>query len=217
MSEAPTHGVTPGWTPARPRLRRFALVVTWLVSALALLLAARIVPGASVSDWWATIAAALAIAVLNAILPPVVAALRLPFMLLIGFLLVLVLDALMLLAASSLISGLEIDSFWSALGVAVVAAAIGVAFDVLLGTDDDDAYSLRVVQRIARRSGGRTVTDEPGIVFLEIDGLGLPILQRAMRDGSAPTMARWLTDGSHRLNEWETDLSSQTGASQAGI
>jgi hypothetical protein len=38
-----------------------------------------------------------------------------------------------------------------------------------------------------------------------------------MRDGNTPTMARWLADGSHRLAEWETDLSSQTGASQAGI
>ena len=26
-----------------------------------------------------------------------------------------------------------------------------------------------------------------------------------------------MADGSHRLAEWETDLSSQTGASQAGI
>ena len=50
-------------------------------------------------------------------------------------------------------------------------------------------------QRIARRSGERVVTDEPGIVFLEIDGLALPVLQRAMRDGHAPTMARWLADG----------------------
>ena len=38
-----------------------------------------------------------------------------------------------------------------------------------------------------------------------------------MRDGSAPNMARWLADDTHRLSEWETDLSSQTGASQAGI
>src|SRR5207244_8908424 len=45
----------------------------------------------------------------------------------------------------------------------------------------------------------------------------LPVLQRAMRSGSAPTMAGWLADGTHRLTEWETDLSSQTGASQAGI
>ena len=38
-----------------------------------------------------------------------------------------------------------------------------------------------------------------------------------MRDGNAPTMARWLAEGTHGLTEWETDLSSQTGASQAGI
>ena len=57
----------------------------------------------------------------------------------------------------------------------------------------------------------------PGIVYLEIDGLARPILQRAIRDGHAPEMARWLASGSHRLSEWETDLSSQTGASQAGL
>ena len=38
-----------------------------------------------------------------------------------------------------------------------------------------------------------------------------------MRDGSAPAMARWVAEDSYRLAEWETDLSSQTGASQAGI
>jgi len=54
-------------------------------------------------------------------------------------------------------------------------------------------------------------------VFLEIDGLALPVLQRAIRDGTTPNMARWLARGTHRLLEWETDLSSQTGASQAGI
>ena len=57
----------------------------------------------------------------------------------------------------------------------------------------------------------------PGIIFLEIDGLALPVLQRAMRDGNVPEMNRWLSSGTHRLTEWETDLSSQTGASQAGI
>ena len=38
-----------------------------------------------------------------------------------------------------------------------------------------------------------------------------------MRDGNAPNMARWVLEGTHRLIEWEPDLSSQTGASQAGI
>jgi hypothetical protein len=38
-----------------------------------------------------------------------------------------------------------------------------------------------------------------------------------MRDGNTPNMARWSEAGTHRLAEWEPDLSSQTGASQAGI
>jgi predicted AlkP superfamily pyrophosphatase or phosphodiesterase len=92
-----------------------------------------------------------------------------------------------------------------------------VVLEVILGSNDDHTYSLRVIRRIARRQGGRVRTDEPGIVFLEIDGLALPVLQRAMRDGNAPMMARWMESGSHQLLEWETDLSSQTGASQAGI
>ena len=53
--------------------------------------------------------------------------------------------------------------------------------------------------------------------MFEIDGLGEGVLRDAMRDGHAPTIARWLSDGSHRLMGWECDLSSQTGASQAGL
>ena len=212
------YGERPAWGVGRPRFHLFRVLVSWALSALALLVAAWIVPGATVHDFRAALVAAAVIAVLNAILPPVVAAVRLPFVALLGFLVVLVLDALMLLAADHITGGdLSVDSFWSALGVALLAAALAMVLDVALGTNDDDTYAFRVIQRIARRSGERVETDAPGIVFLEIDGLALPVLLRAMRNGSAPTMARWAEDGSHRLTEWETDLSSQTGASQAGI
>jgi uncharacterized membrane protein YvlD (DUF360 family) len=212
------YGTKPTWAPVRPHVHPVTLICTWLLSAAALLIAAWIVPGASTRNFGGALAAALVIAILNAFLPPLIAALRLPLMLLVGFLLVLVVDALMLLAADNITNGdLAVDSFWSALGVAFVAAAVGVVLGVIAGTNDDDTYTFRVIQRIARRGGERVHTDAPGIVFLEIDGLALPVLQRALRDGSAPTMARWLSDGSHALAEWETDLSSQTGASQAGI
>jgi uncharacterized membrane protein YvlD (DUF360 family) len=212
------YGETPTWGLGRPRFDPLRLLLSWAISALALLAAAWVVPGAAVHDFAWAFAAAAVIAALNAILPPVVAAVRLPFVAALGFLVVLVLDALMLLAADWITDGrLEIDSFWSALGVALVAAAVGVVLNVVLGTNDDDTYTFRVIQRIARHSGDRVETSVPGIIFLEIDGLALPVLQRAMRNGSTPTMAGWLADGSYRLTEWETDLSSQTGASQAGI
>ena len=60
-------------------------------------------------------------------------------------------------------------------------------------------------------------TDEPGIVFLEIDGPHTRHSPARDDNGNAPAMAAWVRDGSHKLEGWETDWSSQTGACQAGI
>jgi len=206
------------WRPEHPRLHPVRLVAAWLVSALALLLATGIVPGADLNSFGGAIIIAAIVAVLNAILPPIVAALRLPFTLAIGFLLVLALDAALLLLASDIApEHLHMSGFAAAFGVSLIASAISMAAGVVVGIDDDDTYTLRVARRVARRVAKPTVTDAPGILFLEIDGLALPVLRRAIRDGTTPNMARWLATGTHDLTEWETDLSSQTGASQAGI
>lgn len=206
------------WRPEAPRVRPVRVVVSWLVSALALLLAAWIVPNVEIPNFWGGLLTAAIVAVVNAIIPPLVAALRLPFMVLLGFVLVLIADAAALLIAADISdSAIQVDSFGWALLTALITTAITVALDTVLGTNDDDTYTLRVTQRIARRQGVEARTDTPGIIFLEIDGLGLPVLRDAMRDGSVPAMASWARQGTHRLIEWETDLSSQTGASQAGI
>jgi uncharacterized membrane protein YvlD (DUF360 family) len=194
------------------------LVVSWLVSTIALIITAEILPGVTVHSFWGALGTVAVIAVLNALIPPVLAALKLPFTVLLGLVLVLLLDGAMILAASKLSDNtVDVDSFGWALLTALVVSAVAVVLEVIVGANDDDAYTVRVIQRIARRSGETVETDVPGILFLEIDGLALPVLRRAMRDGSAPTMARWLAEDTHRLTEWETDLSSQTGASQAGI
>src|SRR6476469_3541291 len=180
------------------------------------MVAAGLLPGVTIQRFLGALLVAIIAAALNAVIPPVLAALRLPATLLLGFLLVLAADAGILLLTDALTDGiLRVDGFGWALLAALVVAAVSVVLDVFLGSDD--TYSVRLAQRIGRRQGIIARTDIPGIVFLEIDGLALPVLQRAMRDGAAPNMARWLAEGSHRLAEWETDLSSQTGASQAGI
>jgi uncharacterized membrane protein YvlD (DUF360 family) len=208
----------PAWRPERPRLRPTRLVISWLLGALALLVAAGIVPGVHIDGFGGAVLAAALIGVLNALLPPLIAALRLPYTVGLSFILILLLDALLLeLVAEIAPDAIRIDNFGWALLTALVAAAVGIVLEVVFGTNDDDTYNLQVVQRIAGRTVEVTRTSVPGIVFLEIDGLALPVLRRAMRDGSAPEMARWLAEDTHRLAEWETDLSSQTGASQAGI
>jgi uncharacterized membrane protein YvlD (DUF360 family) len=209
-----------GSTPfgRRPRPTLLSLAAAWAVSAAALLAAAAVMPGVDIPSVPAAFVTAALIAVLNVLLPPLVAAVRLPYTLALGFILILLVDAAMFWIASEVRpSAIQVDSFLAALGASLVAAAVGIALTVLLGTGMDDVYAVRLAQRIARRQGQVDATDVPGIVFLEIDGLGLPVLKRAMRDGNAPNLARLIEDGRHRLLGWETDLSSQTGASQAGI
>ncbi len=206
------------WQPGTPRFRPTAFLLRWLVGALSLLIAAAIVPGVSIDGFLGALVVAAVIGVLNAVLPPVIAALRLPYALVLNFLLILIADAAMLLVADELVdNAISVQNFGRALLTALVAAAATIVIEVVIGSNDDDEYTLRVVQRIARRQGDVIRTDTPGIVFLEIDGLALPVLRRAMRDGNAPHMARWLAESDYELTGWETDLSSQTGASQAGI
>ena len=210
-----TYGHSTDWKPERPRWRPYPLVVSWLATGIALMVASWVLPGVDVKSFWGALLVAAIIGVLNAVIPPVLAALRLPLTLVLGFLLVLIADALILqLAAVVAESALTVDNFGWALLAALVVAAVSVVLAVFLGSDDTG--SIRIAHRIARRQGIIASTDVPGIVYLEIDGLALPVLQRAMRDGNAPNMARWARE-THRLAEWEPDLSSQTGASQAGI
>src|SRR5690348_6833307 len=126
------------WRPARPRLRPVRLTLAWASSALALLLAATVVAGAEINGLGGAFLVAAIVAVLNAPLPPLVAALRLPFTVLLGFLLVLALDAVVLLLAAAIApEALNVSGFGSALLVALVASAAGEAVAVVAGVNDD--------------------------------------------------------------------------------
>ena len=61
------------------------------------------------------------------------------------------------------------------------------------------------------------VKDYPGVIIVEIDGLAYDVLCEAVDRGVMPTVKSMIDGKTHILKKWETDLSSQTGASQAGI
>ena len=181
------------------------------------MVAAGLLPGVDIKSFWGALVVAVIVAALNAVIPPVLAALRLPLTLVLGFLLVLIADALILqFAADGLTDGvLTVDNFGWALLAALVVAAVSVVLAVLLGSDD--MSSIRIAQRIARRQGIIAEHRRPRD--------RLPRDRRARAARAAPGDARrqraehgpLVRASTHRLAEWETDLSSQTGASQAGI
>ena len=112
------------WHPERPKYRPLRVVLAWLLSAAALFVAAAIIPHVSIDFLGAVLVAAL-IGILNAVLPPLIAALRLPLMAR-RLRAMLVLDALMLLASAIRPESITVDNFGWALLAALVAAAVTV-------------------------------------------------------------------------------------------
>ena len=202
----------------RSLLRFFVRVlVIWAIQVVGLLVMEWLLPGVSVDSLETAIVAAAVIGLVNALLWPILSYLILPFAVLTLGLLSLVLNAVLLLLASALVAGFTVNNLGSAILLALGLAAINTILSSLLTIDDDNSWSRNMVRRRMKRLGEVVETDVPGVLFLEIDGLSEPVLEKAIREGYVPTMARWLETGGHRLVGWETDLSSQTSASQAGI
>jgi uncharacterized membrane protein YvlD (DUF360 family) len=203
-----------------PRVRRRRLgriLLVWAIDAVAFWLLAAVLPGVDLEGWGSAIAAAAVVGLLNALVWPAVILVALPLAFYTAGLGALVLNGLVLEFADDVLPGLEVGGLWSAIGATLVLAALTTSLSALLAVDDDDSFHRRVVLRALRRAPAEARTDVPGVIFLEIDGLSIDTLRRAVRDGHVPMLARWLQEGSHRLVPWECDLSSQTGASQAGL
>src|SRR4051794_32215330 len=129
-------GRHPAWRPERPRLRPALLVVSWVLGAAALMVAAALLPGVHIPGFWGAMLAALLIAVLNALLPPLIAALRVPYTVGLSFVLVLLIDALLLeLVADIAPDAIQVDNFGWALLTALLASAVGMVLEVLAGTN----------------------------------------------------------------------------------
>jgi uncharacterized membrane protein YvlD (DUF360 family) len=134
-----SYGAEVSWEPVKPRLRPLSLLVSWAIAAASLYVAAALLPGVGLDQPGAAFVIAAVIAVINAVLPPVVAALRLPYMLALGFVLVLLLDATALVIADEALPGfITVSSFGDALLAALVMAAVSIVLQVVTGTNDDD-------------------------------------------------------------------------------
>jgi uncharacterized membrane protein YvlD (DUF360 family) len=191
--------------------------VVLVVDAFVLLLLSALLPGFTLDGPGAAFVTAALVGVLNTLVWPLLARFALPLSVLTLGLGALALNAVLVVLAIDLVPGASLEGFWTGLVITVGMAALTALLSALLAIDEDESWYRNVVRRQARRRGDRIETDVPGVIFLEIDGLAHDVLRRALRDGSAPAMARWVREGSHHLEGWETDWSSQTGACQAGL
>ena len=102
--------------------------------------------------------------------------------------------------------------------VSVVAAAVAALVNWLLDAGSADSYlaqALGRVVRIAHRLEGGPETGQPGMLIIQLDGVGLGVLRQAVVAGAVPTLSRWMREGSHRGYRWHTGLPATTPAGQA--
>jgi len=205
-----THGrlLRTGRTVAR-------VLVTWAAAIGALIALDSWLTGFAMRSWWQPPVAALLLGLLAAGVWPLVLRWALPVALftfgLGGFLLL----GAGVLAVFTALPGVEVHSFTTSVVVAVALAAVSGLVNSALAVDEDEIFFRRARRRAP--PGADQEPRPPGVLFLQIDGLGYDTARRAVRDGSMPTLAAWLRSGSHVLTSWHTDWSSQTGASVCGI
>lgn len=99
-------------------------IVTLLVSALIICLAAWLLPGISVKNYGWAIVVALVVGLLNALFGMVIPQF--------GFLVSLVVDALAIWLAGKMLKAFKVSSFWWALGCALVIACCQYALGMAL-------------------------------------------------------------------------------------
>lgn len=111
------------------------LLIRFLVTGTAVLLTAEIITGIEVESPSAGIAAVILLALLNALVRPVLYLLSLPFIVVTLGLFMVVINALLLLLVSSLVEGFVVQGFWPAVWGAVLISVVSTVLNLFISEE----------------------------------------------------------------------------------
>jgi len=189
-------------------------LIVFIGNVLGIYLIAYLGLGVSVNQFGSITLLVLFISLVNAILWPVLTRIAMPFLVLTFGIGTLILNGLLLQFFAPLF-GITIHG-GAIILTPVAMAAITTILSALITINDDSSY-YRAVLRDAEKKRKADIKDYPGLIIVEVDGLAHKVLCEAVERGDMPTVKEMIDSKEYNLRMWETDLSSQTGASQAGI
>ena len=168
----------------------------------------------TIGPWYNSIIIVIAVAIANAALWPIF---RRYFMKLIIFTFgigSLLLNSIIFYIATLFIPGVSAGIY----GILQAPLVMAIATTLIANMTSTNYYSsyIKKIFKYALEQKTPYERKYPGLIMLEIDGLSMNTLKKAIARGVMPNLKKYL-DETHTLKGWETDLSSQTGASQAGI
>ncbi len=204
------------WRPGRRALLR-RMLVAFVISFIALTLTVALIPGLKVDTWTTMALAVVAFALINALVRPVILFLLASISTIAVIIATFVFQILVFYLVEWLLPGFSVERVVAALGGSIVFAVFNTILSAIFAVDQDESFYGVLVAQLAHRRSDRIVTDKPGVVIVQIDGLAHPILAHQLRAGRVPFIAKWIRSGAMRLDRWTALLPSQTSASQAGI
>lgn len=169
----------------------------------------------TVGPWYNAFIIVIAVAIANALLWPIFRRFLMKIIIFTLGIGSIFLNSIIFYIASLFIPGVS-AGVYGVLQVTIVTAIATTFVSHITNTNYYDRY-LKNILRYALKQKTQYKKRYPGVIMLEIDGLSINILKKAIEKGVMPNIKKWIDDKSHTLKGWETDLSSQTGSSQAGI
>jgi putative membrane protein len=100
------------------------ILINWLVTTVAILISAYLLPGVSVRSFGAALVTALVLGLINAFVRPILVILTLPLTILTLGLFIFVLNALLVLLTGAIVPGFSVQSFWWALLFSLVFSVV---------------------------------------------------------------------------------------------
>jgi len=106
-------------------------LINWIVSGLAIVITAYLLPGVRLSGFFAALVTALILGLINAFIKPVLSLLTLPLTVMSLGLFALVLNALLIMLTSTIVPGFQVQGFWWALAFSLVLSIVNFALSAL--------------------------------------------------------------------------------------
>lgn len=106
------------------------IFIRWILSTLAILIAAYLIPGVEVTLVGAVVLAVV-LGIINLFLRPILILLTLPLTIITLGLFSLVINALLVLLAGLIVPGFTVSGFWAAFFFAIVVSLVNALFDAL--------------------------------------------------------------------------------------
>ena len=205
------------WRPGPGALAK-RIVLSFLVSAIALWLTVLVLPGLQMTGGFITLfQAVIVLGALDLLVRPLILGAFAGISVVLVAIATLVLQILAFLIIGWIIPDFHVDRVITAFVGSIVYALFTLVLSAILGTGGDESYWATLIQQLSARRQDAIHTDKPGVVIVQIDGLAREILTHQIRAGRVPHLAKWVRDEKMTLDGWVALLPSQTSASQAGI